>query len=135
MTIQVQGKVGKFLLLGAIGAGVGASAIQVVYELAKQRPEAVIAALSYWGPLFPIAAGLLFVVDRRFGQYADISRESAKAQQQMADAIQAIAQKDDRQTERMAREISVRRKPHGEVAARIRRCARCNDGRAKGAGA
>lgn len=82
----------------------------VAYEVAKavaHEPQAMVALLSSWGPLFAVVVSVLVFGDRRFGQMIEnqksaavdmvaAAREGAKAQQQMADAVAQLAQRDDR---------------------------------------
>lgn len=104
MTAEQKKGVRNLGLIGSslgIGSAIGIAAASVL----KTKPELFAGLLTSFGPIFVICMGVLYVVDRNAGKFIEVQRQQAVAQQQTADAIQAIAQKDDRQTERLALEI------------------------------
>lgn len=103
-------------------AGAGFGFTYVVYELVKTQPEAIIAGLIQWGPMFAIAAGVLMIFDRRGGEFIQANRENAAASQQLADAVNRIAQKDDqvsRERDLLLNDIAIRVKAIGESVRNI----------------
>lgn len=87
-----------------MGSGISAGAL-IAYEaidVARRDPDTLRTVLS-WGPVFVIAVIVLFMVDRNFGQIIAIGKENVQAQQKMADAMNEIADKDDRQAEELRR--------------------------------
>lgn len=97
----------KLSLRHIVAAVIGGGGLMYCVEvLAGSQSKAVIDMLGSFGPLFIVAAGMLYVLDRRMGQFISTSREftgdlvgamtqNAVAQQRTADAISTIAQKDD----------------------------------------
>jgi len=86
----------------ALGGGMTAGAVVTyeLFELAKSNPRVLEIALS-WGPLFVIVVLGMILIDRRVGDGVSALKENARAQQQMSDAMQKIAERDDRQAERL----------------------------------
>jgi hypothetical protein len=94
--------------LGLTGASLGVGGLfgMVLASLLKSRPDQFIGLLNSFGPVFLLVVAGLWLVDRHAPPFIQAQRENAAATQKLADSVQAIAQKDDRQTERLAREIS-----------------------------
>lgn len=103
------------------GGGVGAGTVVMlalvrIFESDPALISQAMSALVQWGPLFAIAVGILVVGDRRFGQMTAIqkdnsqqmvaaAKESAEAQQKMADAVTQLAERDDRRQQKLEIEI------------------------------
>jgi hypothetical protein len=88
------------VLLG--GTGVGTSAV-IAYELIgalKSEPKLLIETLAHWGPWFVIGVIGVVALDRNVSQLIQLGRDNVQAQQRMADAMQQLAEKDDRKSER-----------------------------------
>lgn len=90
----------KVLLGGSVSAG--AVVAYELLEIAKKNP-AVLLSIVNWGPLFAIVLALIFLVDRRLGMGIEALQNNARAQQSMSDAVQKIAEKDDREGEELKR--------------------------------
>lgn len=84
----------KHVVLGS-SVGAGALLAYAVWDLVKAQPAAVIAVMDKWGPMSLIAICGLVLFDRRFGQSVEATRESARAQQALADSVQQLVSKDD----------------------------------------
>jgi hypothetical protein len=81
------------------GAGLSAGGV-AVYEAAeffKANPAASLGIVREFGPIFALAVLLTALVNRLIG----VLDKFATSSQETADAIKQIADKDDRQTERM----------------------------------
>jgi hypothetical protein len=95
------GELAKKVLLGG-GVTAGAMATYELFEIAKRDPK-ILESVVGWGPLFIIAVVVIVVVDRNFGQMIALGRDNVQAQQRMSDAMEKIAEKDDRQAEELRR--------------------------------
>jgi type II secretory pathway component PulM len=85
----------KFALGGGVSAG-GATVL-VLYELAKKDPT-LLQQVVGWGPMFVALVIVILVIVNPMIQN---QRDGTKAMQEMADAVRAIATKDDRQAEQL----------------------------------
>jgi hypothetical protein len=81
------------------GAGLtgGAVGVYEFFEFVKANPTPSLSLLKEFGPIFVIAVILILLVNRLIG----VMEKSATSSQEMADAVRAIADKDDRQAERL----------------------------------
>jgi len=88
-------------MLGKLFQGAGLTAGGVaVYEFAeffKANPAATLAVVKEFGPIFALAVLLTALMNRLIG----VMEKSASSGQEMAAAMRQIADKDDRQAERM----------------------------------
>jgi hypothetical protein len=86
----------------ATGGGIGAGAIAIyeLLEIAKHEPRLLESVIS-WGPVFALAIVGMLLVDRRVGDGVQALKDNALAQQRMSDAVSKIADKDDRQAEKL----------------------------------
>jgi hypothetical protein len=89
----------KKVVLGG-GVSAGAIATYELFEIAKKDPHLLQAVIG-WGPLFIIAVVAIVVVDRNFGQMIQLGRDNVQAQQRMSEAMEKIADKDDRQAQKL----------------------------------
>ena len=81
----------QHLLFGGAMTSIGA----VVYTLAEKEPRLLIETLQKFGPSTFLGLVALVILDRGLKNGITILREGTIAQQRLADAVQAIAQKDD----------------------------------------
>jgi hypothetical protein len=95
-----------------LGGGVGASAT-IAYVLAEKEPKALIETFQRWGPwslLGLVAMVLASKAGERVMDFGDkmlqVGRENAASQQQLADAVQALVNKEDREKEEQRRLLS-----------------------------
>jgi hypothetical protein len=95
------GELVKKIVFGG-GVTAGAMATYELFEIAKRDPK-ILESVVGWGPLFIIAVVVIVVVDRNFGQMIALGRDNVQAQQRMSDAMEKIAEKDDRQAEELRR--------------------------------
>lgn len=81
------------------GAGLSGGAVGVyeLFEFVKANPTPSLGIVREFGPIFVIAVILVALVNRLIG----VMEKSATSSQEMADAMRQIADKDDRQAERM----------------------------------
>ncbi|GEM_PF-3274964 len=112
--------VGEFVKKVLLGSGVTAGAIATyqLFEIAKKDPRALETVLG-WGPIFVIAVALIFMVDRRLGMGIEALQNNAVAQERMSDAMQRIAEKDDREAEELKRLVSYNALQSDKVLARM----------------
>ncbi|HKV94898.1 MAG TPA: hypothetical protein VJW20_20300 [Candidatus Angelobacter sp.] len=84
-------------------AGIGAV---IALKLVDSNPTLVLETFRSWGPLSLLGVMALFMVDRGFRAVVAASEKSAGAQQNMADSIRELANKDDREKEEQRRLLS-----------------------------
>ena len=84
----------KHLLTGG-SIGAGAILAMAIWDLSKSQPQLFIETFAKWGPGAALGMFAIVFVDRRLGQGMTLLRDNTKAQQQMADAVQGLVQKDD----------------------------------------
>lgn len=94
LALNLDGKGGRALAL-TLGFGMGLGLLHVVYSVTKTEPRALLELIAHWGPVFVLSALVIWLGDRRMGELISLNRENVVAQQRMADAMQAIAHKDD----------------------------------------
>jgi hypothetical protein len=87
-----------------LGSGVGAGAT-VAYVLAEKEPKALIETFQHWGPLSLLVLVGMVLASHGASRAMDlgkemlqVGRENAASQQQLADAVNAIAKKDDQES-------------------------------------
>jgi hypothetical protein len=84
--------------VNVVFGGVGVAAVLlVVGRVLESDPKQAFALLQAWGPNFFIAMVVVMILGAQLERMVEIQREGARAQHQMAEAMSAIAQKDDRQ--------------------------------------
>lgn len=88
----------KHAVLGT-SMGAGAVVAYALWEIARSQPLALVNVVHDFGAGTFIGACGLFIFDRRFGQTVEATRESAKAQQALADSVQQLVNKDDRRAQ------------------------------------
>jgi hypothetical protein len=95
-----------------LGGGMGAGAI-IAYELAEREPKALIETFQHWGAQSLIGLVALVVVSQLGGRFIDlgesmlqVGRDNASSQQKLADAVQELANRDDREKEEQRRLLS-----------------------------
>lgn len=84
-------------------AGIGAV---IALKLVDSNPTLVLETFKSWGPLSLLGVMSLVMVDRGFRSMVAAAEKSAGAQQNMADAIRELANKDDREKEEQRRMLS-----------------------------
>jgi multidrug resistance efflux pump len=94
------------------GGGLGAGAA-IAYLLADKEPKALIETFQHWGAPAMLALVALVFVSQGAGRVLDLgekmlisTEKNATAQQQLADAVQALVNKDDREKEEQRRLLS-----------------------------
>jgi hypothetical protein len=87
-------------LLLCCSAGGGAA---FIYALVEKEPRMVLETLQKFGPETFLGLIALLMLDRSIKNGISILRESTQAQQRLADAVQEIAHKDDREREEQRR--------------------------------
>ena len=106
-----------------LGGGVGAGAM-IAYELAEREPKALIETFQHWGALsFLILVGMV-LLSQGAGRVLDLGQrmlastekngermlasteKNAEGMQKLADAVQALANRDDREKEEQRRLLS-----------------------------
>jgi hypothetical protein len=87
------------LLLGT-GAGAGAFLAYLAARLLLAEPRLALTIVGQWGPMLVVLMVGLWFANARVGEWIAVMRENTQAQQQMADALRLIAEKDDRAVER-----------------------------------
>jgi hypothetical protein len=101
-------KLPHLLLGGGLGAG-----MTITYVLAEKEPKALIEVFQHWGApsLIGLVALVLFsqtsqrVMD--FGEkMLQVGRDNSASQQKLADAVQELANRDDREKEEQRRLLS-----------------------------
>ncbi len=92
-------KLPQLLLGGAMGGGA-----TIAYLLAEKEPKALIETFQHWGAPSFIGLVALVLVSQGASRVMDlgekmlqVGRENAASQQQLADAVNAIARKDDQE--------------------------------------
>ena len=95
-----------------LGGGMGAGAA-IAYVLADKEPKALIETFQHWGAPSLLGLVALVLVSQGAGRVMDlgekllqVGRDNAVAQQQLADAVQELVNKDDRETEEQRRMLS-----------------------------
>jgi hypothetical protein len=95
-----------------LGGGVGAGAM-IAYELAEREPKALIETFQHWGAQSLIALVALVIASQLGGRFIDlgeqmlqVGRENSASQQKLADAVQELANRDDREKEEQRRLLS-----------------------------
>ena len=95
-----------------LGGGMGAGAI-IAYELAEREPKALIETFQHWGAQSLIGLVALVIASQLGGRFIDlgesmlqVGRENSASQQKLADAVQELANKDDREKEEQRRLLS-----------------------------
>jgi hypothetical protein len=81
----------------ALGVPVGAAVLLGAIRILESNPKDAFTLLQSWGPGYFIGALGVVMIGGLLSQIVDISRDGVQAQRQMAEAMTAIAQKDDRQ--------------------------------------
>ncbi len=130
----------KNVVLATTGIVGGSSVIVAIADIIKSDPalsKMAAQTITQWGPLFVLFAAVLYLNDRRFGQFIsnqnesqkahlDVQRDHAAAQQKMADAVHRLAERDyerQRETElvvgHMARDAARNRQLLEEIHERL----------------
>ena len=88
-----------FIAKLALGTGItgGGVAVYEFFEFLKSNPVLAVGLIKSFGAEFVIAITLIVLLNRLIG----VMEKTAISNQDMADAIRQIANKDDRQAERM----------------------------------
>lgn len=101
-------KIPHLLLGGGMGAGAA-----IAYELAEKEPKALIETFQHWGALSFLALVGMVLLSHVVGRALDLgermlvsTERTATSQQQLADAVQALVNKDDREKEEQRRLLS-----------------------------
>jgi hypothetical protein len=82
--------------------GLGAYVAYLCFEILKAQPVLAIQTIGQWGAL-PILMGFgMYFGNARVSEFIGVLRENTTAQQELAGAVKQIAEKDDRQAERMS---------------------------------
>ncbi len=85
-----------------VGSSVGGGAA-FVYALVGKEPKLVLETLQKFGPETFLGLIALLILDRGFKSGIAMLQKSTEAQQRLADAVQQIAHKDDREREEQRR--------------------------------
>jgi hypothetical protein len=92
-------KLPGWLLSGGMGAGAA-----IAYVLAEREPRALIETFQHWGPWSLMGLVAMVIASRVGERVMDLGERaiqavtnSAASQQQLADAVNAIAKKDDQE--------------------------------------
>lgn len=108
--------------------GVGVIIAEAIYEVAKQQPALVAEVLRSWGPLGLMGIVGMVLWDRRQGETIAATRESAAAfaagataQQQLATAVNRIAEKDDERFRELELTVGVTARNTREIIERLHR--------------
>jgi hypothetical protein len=95
-----------------LGGGMGAGAI-IAYELAEREPKALIETFQHWGAaslIGLVALVLLSQTSQRLMDFGEkmlqVGRDNSASQQKLADAVQELANRDDREKEEQRRLLS-----------------------------
>jgi hypothetical protein len=95
-----------------LGTSMGAGAT-IAYVLAEKEPRALIETFQHWGAqafLGMVALVVFSQVSTRVidvgAQMVQVGRDNATAQQKLADAVQELANRDDREKEEQRRLLS-----------------------------
>jgi hypothetical protein len=95
-----------------MGGGMGAGAI-IAYELAEREPKALIETFQRWGAASFLVLVALVIASQIGGRVIDlgesmlqVGRDNAVSQQKLADAVQELANRDDREKEEQRRLLS-----------------------------
>jgi hypothetical protein len=95
-----------------LGGGAGC-ALTILLVLAEKEPGAIVGTLRQWGPASLIGMIAVALASRAFDQVVDVGRQivassaqTAQSQQSLADAVNRIANKDDREREEQRRLLS-----------------------------
>jgi hypothetical protein len=101
-------KLPQILLGSAMGGGVTIACL-----LAEKEPKALIETFQRWGAASFLALVALVIVNQAVGRFMDlgesmlqVGRDNAASQQKLADAVQELANKDDREKEEQRRLLS-----------------------------
>jgi Sec-independent protein translocase protein TatA len=94
-------KLPHILLGGAMGGGA-----TVAYVLAEKEPKALIDTFQRWGPASFISLVALVLFSQFAEKILQVARENASSQQQLADAVREMVNKDDREKEEQRRLLS-----------------------------
>jgi hypothetical protein len=117
------------LLLGA-GAGVFGT---VLIMLAQKEPARVIEVIAGWGPGSFIGLVAVVLVARGFDRVADAQLQAASSQQNLADAVRQIAEKDDSEREEQRRLLSFVGSQQEKILSSLESLAQRFDEKARGA--
>jgi hypothetical protein len=123
------------LLQTAIFGGSAGSGMLLAYELISKQPAMVIETFRSWGPLSLFCLIGLVMVDRGFRSIVGATEQSAAAQQKLADAVNMIAVKDDREKEEQRRLLSYVGSQQETIIRRMDEIATQLKGQARGASA
>jgi hypothetical protein len=87
-------------LLVGTGAGAGAYLAYLGSRVLLAEPRMVLTIVGQWGPMVVVLLVGLWFANGRVGEWIGVMRDNTQAQQQMADALGQIADRDDRASER-----------------------------------
>jgi hypothetical protein len=95
---------GGLLLTG--GAGVGAAVGFALIEVLRDQPHETILTIGRWGPLFVIVVIGMIMAQNAVNTWGprilEAAMATARSQQQLADAVKEIADRDDRERHKLA---------------------------------
>lgn len=124
--VEFSGLLRHAVLGGSIGAGTVIA--YAVYAVAKAQPAAIIEIVRSWGVLGLMGIVAMVLWDRRQGETIAATRESAAAfaagaaaQQQLAMAVNKIAEKDDERFRELELTVGVTARNTREIIERLHR--------------
>jgi hypothetical protein len=111
-------EIAKRLLTGG-SVGLGAALGYFLMSATGDERKLLIETVAKFGPWFVMGIAMIVFVDRRVGEGINVLKENAASQQKLADAVSAIANKDDiRQREQeltMATLVRQQEELHGKI--------------------
>jgi uncharacterized coiled-coil protein SlyX len=81
------------------GLGAGAMLVYMLVELARAKPDLAMAVIAQWGAMPIVLIVGMYFANARMGDWLVVMRENTKAQQDLANSVNKIAEKDDREVE------------------------------------
>ncbi|HLJ87744.1 MAG TPA: hypothetical protein VKZ53_13040 [Candidatus Angelobacter sp.] len=65
--------------------------------LATKEPRLLLETVQHFGPAWLFTGLIAFLVDNRFGKALNVGQKMAASQQELADAVRSLTDKDDRE--------------------------------------
>lgn len=93
----------KIVFGGSVG--IGATIAYVFLQAILKQPDLVkllINVVGSWGPLMVVLLVGMYFANERMGEGLQVMRDNTSAQQDLANAVRSIAEKDDRTAEKQA---------------------------------